>query len=128
MAAVYWALFFLIIGIRDVIDAKPLLKNNDIQSLNEQVRKKYRRRRGISFFLCSVIAVCIFAYERMNGTGIDLITAFLYYGIPYAVPIIYIIYLKRKYHVPWFWSAEKREGASKKDDCEFADGEEWQEK
>lgn len=67
----YWALFFLIIGIRDVIDAKPLLKNKDIYSLNEQVRKKYRRRRGISYLLCSAIAGCIFAYERMNGTGIE---------------------------------------------------------
>lgn len=124
----YWALFFLIIGIRDVIDAKPLLKNKDIYSLNEQVRKKYRRRRGISYLLCSAIAGCIFAYERMNGTGIDIKTAFLYYGIPYAVPITYIIYLKIKYHVPWFWSAEKIEDAGEKGDREFADGKEWHEK
>ncbi len=103
----YWVLYFLILGIRDLIDAKPLFKNSDVESLSDSVRKKYRHRRGFAFFLCSAIAAVIFIYERIYGMRVDLKLAFIYYGIPYAVPIIYIARLKKKYHIPGFWSTKQ---------------------
>ncbi|MDE7310644.1 MAG: hypothetical protein K2N87_03330 [Eubacterium sp.] len=109
----YWALYFFIWGIRDIIDAKPLFRNSDIDNLSADVRKKYRHRRGIAFLLCSVVAAYIFVYESIYGMRMNFKLAFIYFGIPYAVPIIYIICLKKKYDVPWFWT--KKQTEEKKD-------------
>ena len=98
----YWVLFFFIWGIRDLMDAKPLFKNNDIGCLSGDIRKKYRHRRGSAFLLC----------ETIYGIRLGFRSAFIYFGIPYAILILYIIYLKKKYHVPGFWTKKQD-----KDDC-----------
>ena len=108
----YWVLFFFILGIRDFMDAKPLFKNNDIDCLSADIRKKYRHRRGGAFFLCSAVAAYIFVFETIYGIRLGFRSAFIYFGIPYAILILYIIYLKKKYHVPGFWTKKQD-----KDDC-----------
>ena len=66
----YWVLFFFICGIRDLMDAKPLFKNNDIGCLSGDIRKKYRHRRGNAFLLCSAVAAYIFVFETIYGLSL----------------------------------------------------------
>ena len=68
----YWVLFFFIWGIRDLMDAKPLFKNNDIGCLSGDIRKKYRHRRGSAFLLCSAVAAYIFVFETIYGIRLGL--------------------------------------------------------
>ena len=75
----YWVLFFFILGIRDFMDAKPLFKNNDIDCLSADIRKKYRHRRGGAFFLCSAVAVYIFVFETIYGIKLGFRSAFIYW-------------------------------------------------
>ncbi len=102
----YWALVFFIWGIRDLFDAKPLSRNRDVYCLSGNVRKKYRHRRGVAFLLCSVTAAHTFVYERIYGIQLDFKSACLYCGIPYSILIIYMICLKKKYHVPGIWTKQ----------------------
>lgn len=100
----FWVGFFLVWGICDLMDAKPLSKNSDVSFLSDHIRRQYRIRRGIAFLIISAISLCIFAAETIYKIRLDFRSALIYYGIPYALPLLYIIWLKKKYNVPGIWT------------------------
>lgn len=100
----FWVVYFLVLGIRDLMDARPLLKSSDVSFLSDHIRRQYRRRRGIAYLVICAISLCIFAAETIYKIRLDLRSALICFGIPYALPILYIIWLKKKYNVPGIWT------------------------
>ncbi len=103
MSNVFFAIMFFVIGIRDLIDAKPLKESDDYISLDSDIRRKYRRRRAAAFFVISVIFLCLFVSERIYKIEFDFKSLLVYFVIPFSVPLGYIVYLKWKYEVPFIW-------------------------
>jgi hypothetical protein len=104
----FWVILFIIWGMRDLIDAKPLSMDNDFINLEEDIRKKYRFRRAICYFFISAVAACDFVAETIFHIRLNFGSALIYLGIPYAGAVLYLIYLKRKYHVPSIFSRKNK--------------------
>ena len=100
----FWIGYFLVLGICDLMDARPLWENSDVSFLSDHIRRQYRRRRGIAYLVICAISLCIFAAETVYKIRFDLRSVLLYCGIPYALPLLYIIWLKKKYNVPGIWT------------------------
>ena len=102
----FWVVYFLVLGISDLMDARPLLKSSDVSFLSDHIRRQYRIRRGIAYLVICAISLCIFAAEIIYKIRLDLRSALICFGIPYALPLLYIIWLKKKYNVPGIWTKQ----------------------
>ena len=71
---------------------------------DEKVRRKYRILRGIGFLGLAVVAGGTFTAEIVYRIRFTWIEALYYIALPYAVPLLYIVFLGlvfKVYKLPW---------------------------
>lgn len=67
----------------------------------DRVRKKFRVKRGFCFWALALVALYVYYIERILEIRIGLWESFLYFGVPYSLPLLGLLYLRKKYKLPW---------------------------
>ena len=100
MGSLIFALFFLVNAVLNFMDSERF-GGRDID-LEEEPRKQYRMRVGIAYACIAIVAFCIFMAEFFCGIRFNTSEAFICFGIPYMIPLLYILYVNKRFS-RWPW-------------------------
>ena len=72
------------------------------EDLEESLQKKWRIWQGFGFVGLALVSIGVFIVEFIYRIRLELGEALIWFGIPYAIPLLYIFWVN--YHLKvWPW-------------------------